>query len=114
MESNIGDPELINRLNTLSEQLSNGLRLMGKFGREYAKAEREYKKELAKNTAILRSKDMPVTLIQLQIYGIDNVADKRYERDMAKVLYNTSQENINVLKLQMRLMENQIDREYRG
>ena len=112
--SNIGDPELITQLNDLNAQLSQGIRLMGRYGREYAQAEHDYKIELAKEAVRLREKDIPVTMIQLRIYGTGDVPKKRFERDKAEVMYDTAKENINAIKLKMRLLEAQIDREYRG
>ena len=114
MSENIGDPELITQLNDLNGQLSQGIRLMGRYGREYAQAEHDYKIELAKEAIRLREKDIPVTMIQLRIYGTGDVPEKRFRRDTAQVMYNTAQENINAIKLKMRLLEAQIDREYRG
>lgn len=111
---NLGDPEMITKLNDLASRLSEGIRLMGRYGREYAQAERDYKTELAKESVRLREKDMPVTLIQLSIYGTGEVPKMRFRRDTAQVLYETSKENINVLKLQARLLEAQIDREWKG
>lgn len=114
MSENIGDPELITQLNDLNGQLSQGIRLMGRYGREYAQAEHDYKIELAKEAIRLREKDIPVTMIQLRIYGTGDVPKKRFERDKAEVMYDTAKENINAIKLKMRLLEAQIDREYRG
>lgn len=113
-EGNLGDPELINRLNELTYKLTQGIKLMGKYGREYAQAEHDYKMELAKEAIKLRNTDMPVTQINLVIYGSGNVPKMRFNRDTAQVMYETSKENINVLKLQMRLLESQIDREWKG
>ena len=77
-------------------------------------AESDYKIELAKEAVRLREKDIPVTMIQLRIYGTGDVPKKRFERDKAEVMYDTAKENINAIKLKMRLLEAQIDREYRG
>lgn len=87
MSENIGDPELITQLNDLNGQLSQGIRLMGRYGREYAQAEHDYKIELAKEAIRLREKDIPVTMIQLRIYGTGDVPEKRFKRDTAKVMY---------------------------
>ena len=110
--SNLGDPMLIQQLNDLSVKLTQGIKLMGKYGREYAEAEREYKVALAKKALELRDKGMAVTLIDKVIYG--KVADVRFKRDTAEILYKTSQEHINALKLQIRILDNQIQREYGG
>lgn len=111
---NIGDPELLNQLNDLNNQLTQGIKLMGRYGREYAQAEHDYKIELAKEALRLREKDVPVTLIQLRIYGTGDVPEKRFKRDTAEAMYNTAKENINAIKLRMKLLEAQIDREFRG
>lgn len=113
-ENNIGDPELVNRLNDLTAKLTQGIKLMGRYGREYAQAEHDYKMELAKEAIRLRNTDMPVTQINLVIYGSGKVPNMRFKRDTAQVMYETSKENINALKLQIRLLEAQIDREWRG
>jgi hypothetical protein len=55
---------------------------------------------------------MPVTLINQIIYGVPEVAKKRFERDIAETMYNTAQEKINTLKLQIRILESQIQREW--
>ena len=55
---------------------------------------------------------MPVTLINQIIYGIPEVADKRFKRDVAETMYNVALENINSTKLQLRILENQLQREW--
>ena len=35
-----------------------------------------------------------------------------FQRDVAKVMYETNQEHINTVKLQLRLLDNQIAREW--
>ena len=53
-----------------------------------------------------------MTLIQQVVYGVPEVADKRFKRDVAEAMRDTAQENINVLKLQIRILESQLSREY--
>lgn len=112
--SNIGDPDMLNKLNDLTLKVSEGIKLMGGYGKDLAKAEREYKVALAKEVVKMRDNDVPVTLIQLRVHGTGEVANLRFKRDFAKAMYETSKENINVLKLQIRLLESQIDREWKG
>ena len=113
-ENNFGDPEMINKLNDLTYKMTQGIKLMGKYGRELANAERDYKMELQKEVLRLRSQGEAVTLIQLCVYGSGDVPKLRFKRDEAQALYDTAKENINVLKLQIRLLEAQIDREWKG
>lgn len=100
----------INELNDLTKRLTEAVRLMGKYGRDYAEAERAYKVALARAALELRAQDMPVTLIDKVVHG--KVANERFKRDTAEVMYKTAQENINAVKLQIRVLEGQIQREW--
>lgn len=105
--------DLINDLNDLCKKLSISGAQMAKYGNELAQAEREYKICLRQHALQLRSEqDMPVTLIDKVVYGIPDVADKRFKRDVAEAMYKTSQESINTLKLKIRILDAQISREW--
>ena len=105
--------ELLNELNMLSDKLTISGRQLAKYGNEKAAAERDYKIALRQEALKLRSeKSMPVTLIQQVVYGVPEVADKRYKRDIAETMYDTCKESINVLKLKIRILDAQINREW--
>lgn len=55
---------------------------------------------------------MAIGMIDKTCYGIPVVAEARFKRDVAKTVYTANLEAINSIKLQMRLIENQIQREY--
>lgn len=55
---------------------------------------------------------MPVTLIDKVIYGEEEVANLRFERDVAEAVYKANQESINVLKLNLRILEGTLQREW--
>jgi hypothetical protein len=55
---------------------------------------------------------MAVGIIDKTCYGIPEVAEKRFERDVAKTVYEANEEAINSLKLQIRIVESQIQREW--
>ncbi len=101
---------LVNELNDLQTQLTQAIKLMGKYGRDFAKAEHDYKIALAEKALELRASDMPVTLIDKVVYG--KVAKERFARDTAEVMYKTAQEHINATKLRLRLVQAQIDKEW--
>ena len=44
--------------------------------------------------------------------AVPSVAEARFKRDMAEVLYTANKEAIQSVKLQLRLIESQIQREY--
>lgn len=102
--------EMINEMNDLTTRLNESIRLMAKYGREYAQTEHDYKIELKKHALIRRDAGMPVTLIDKVVYG--DCADVRLKRDVAETMYRTAQENVNSIKLQIRILDNQISREW--
>lgn len=105
--------DLFNQIQELTSKLNTSISLLARYGKELAETEREYKIMLRQEALKLRSeKGMPVTLIAQIIYGVPEVADKRFKRDIAEAMYNTAQENINSIKLQLRLLENQSSREW--
>lgn len=101
---------MINEMNELNLRLNEAIRLMAKYGKEYAKTEHDYKLELKKRALVRRESGMPVTLIDKVVYG--DCAEQRFKRDTAEIMYKTAQENINSIKLQIRILDNQISREW--
>jgi hypothetical protein len=105
--------DLFNDIQELIEKLNTAIKSLAKKGQELAEAERDYKITLRQEALKLRQeKNMAVTLINQIIYGIPEVADKRFKRDIAEAMYQTNLEYINTTKLQLRILENQLQREW--
>jgi len=105
--------DLVNELETLITRLNNSVKKLMQYGNELAEAEKDYKITLRQEALKLRQeKGMPVTLISQIIYGVPEVAEKRFKRDVAETMRDTAMENINSIKLQIRILESQIQREY--
>lgn len=104
--------DLVNEIQELSKKLSISINQLAKYGKENALAEKDYKVLLRQECLKLRDEGMAIGMIDKTCYGIPNVANARFKRDVAEVMYKTAQENINVIKLQLRLLENQLQREY--
>ena len=105
--------DLYNDIQQLMSELTTSIKLLRKNGNDLASAERDYKITLRQEALKLRSEqDMPVTLINQIIYGVPDVAEKRFKRDIAQTMYDTNQEHINVTKLKLRLLEAQLNREW--
>lgn len=105
--------DLFNELEQKIKELNISIKKLRETGSNYALAEKEYKITLRQEALKLRAeKGMPVTLIQQVVYGVPEVAEKRYERDMAESIYKANQEAINSTKLQIRVIESQLDREW--
>lgn len=104
--------DLMQELNDKVKNLNISVKELRKSGKSYAQAEHDYKVELAKEALKLTEQNMKVGLIELVIKGKPNVAKLRFERDVAKAVYTANLESINSLKLQIRVLENQISREW--
>jgi len=55
---------------------------------------------------------MAITLIDKVVFGDRHVAEMRFKRDVANATYEANKEHINVTKLQLRLLEGQLSREW--
>lgn len=105
--------DLVNELFQKQKELSACIKLLQQNGIKLAETERDYKICLRQEALKLRAeKGMPVTLIQQVVYGVPEVAKKRFDRDVAEAMYTSAQEKINTLKLQIRILEAQIQREW--
>ena len=105
--------DLYNELQQKIKELNISIKKLRETGTEYAEAERDYKITLRNEALKLRAeKGMPVTLIQQVVYGVPEVADKRFQRDVKEAVYRANQEAINSIKLQIRVIENQLSREW--
>ncbi len=104
--------DLYEELQTKRDQLDASIKQLRKNGTEYAKNERDYKVLLRTECLRLREEGMAIGLIELTVYGVPSVAEARFRRDIAKVVYDANQDAIQSIKLQMRLIESQIQREW--
>ena len=105
--------DLYNDLIRLQNDLNISIKKLRETGTEFAEAERDYKITLRQEALKLRAeKGMPVTLIQQVVYGVPEVADKRFKRDVKEAIYQANQEAINSIKLQIRVVEGQLNREW--
>lgn len=95
-----------------TRQLDIAIKQLRSTGTEYAQAERAYKVLLREECLKLRDSGMAIGMIDKTCYGIPSVAEARFKRDIAEVVYKANQEAINSIKLQMRLIEAQISREW--
>ena len=94
------------------QELTASIKKLRTNGAKLAEAERDYKITLRQEALKLRAGDMPATLINNIIYGVDEVAGKRFTRDVAQANYDANKEHINVTKLKLRILEAQLSREW--
>ena len=104
--------DLYSELQRKTQQLDYSVKELRKSGSDYAAAERDYKIALRTECLRLRDSGMAIGLIDKTCYGIPEIAELRFRRDCAEAVYKANMEAINTLKLEMRLIESQIQREY--
>ena len=104
--------ELWEEIQEKQKMLDKAIKDLAKNGYDLAEKERQYKIAVNKKALQLRAEDVPVTLINQVIYGFEDIAKLRFERDTAEVKYNANQEYINTIKLMIRILESQLGREY--
>lgn len=105
--------DLFEQITKLTNELDISVRQLRKSGTDRAEAEQKYKIKLREEALKLRAeKNMPVTLINQIIYGVPEVATLRFDRDVKEAVYQANLEAINSTKLKLRILENQLNREY--
>lgn len=104
--------DLYEQIQRLTNELDQSIKQLAKNGEALAEAERNYKMTLTKKALELKAGDTAVTFISLTIHGIPDVANARFDRDVAEANYKANQEHINITKLKLKLLENQLAREW--
>ena len=100
----------INNLNDLIKQLNHKVKILRQYGKEEAEKTKAYNVALASEITRLKNEGIPSTIVEKVAKG--NIAKIIFDRDIATVMYETAQEDINATKLQIRVLESQIQREW--
>lgn len=104
--------DLMTELDSMKTELHQSMKMLRQNGETLAKKENEYQLIKAKTWRVLKADGWTSTDLASIIKGQPEVAQALFERDNAKVMYEANQEHINVVKLEMRVIENQIAREW--
>ena len=104
--------DLYEEIQRLMAELTASIGKLRANGAKLAEAERDYKITLRTEALRLRASDMPVTLINSTIYGVEEVAELRLIRDIAQANYEANKEHINICKLKLRILESQLKMEW--
>ena len=106
--------DLLSELIRDRELMKTASKQLKERGVALAVAEAEYQTAKAKRALAMQANGQSATMIQLVIKGDEEVSRKLFARDCAEAEYESAREALNVYKLDARLLEAQIDREYRG
>ena len=104
--------DLFNELQDKVKLLDTALGMLGKRGKEHAHSEQDYRIALASKMLIEREKGTPVTIINDLCRGDKDIALMKFKRDCAEVNYKANLEAINIYKLQVKILDEQISREW--
>lgn len=103
---------LMEDMQKLIKMLDASARALSRRGRDAAQAEKEYRMELAKTILRLRAEGMPATVIADVARGDPQIAALKMARDTQEAVYDAAKEYVNVLKIQVRVLEGDISREW--
>jgi len=104
--------DLVTDLQALIVKTNKAVDALARNGVKLAEAERAYRVALRQEILKEREAGLPATLIGDLARGDTYIADLKLARDSAEAVYDANREAINVWKLQSRLMESQISREW--
>ena len=105
--------ELI-ELKKLNDLLTKALEEYKVRGKAYAKAYKDYRMLLSKELLKLKAGGMPVTIAYDIARGTEHVANAKEQEIITECLYKSCQEAINTYKLQIKIIKENIDKEYQN
>ena len=92
--------------------LVNELNSLIKTGKDYAKAYTDYRVALAKELVRLKDDGMAVTIAYDVARGKPEIAKLKFNEIANEAVYKANLESINAVKLQIKIIQNQIDKEW--
>ena len=104
--------ELYQEIQRLNALLDKAISELKERGRSYANAYKTYRMLLAKELLRLRDEGVPVTIAYDIARGDEKIAEAKEQEIITESLYKSCQEAINVYKLQIKIVQEQINREY--
>lgn len=103
--------DLYETLNNLLEQLQTSVKSLRITSTEYAEAYKNYRVLLAKELVRLKDSGMAITLASDVARGNEDIASAKMQEIKKEAIYKANIESINAIKLQIKVVENQITRE---
>jgi len=104
--------DLQNNQEYISKLLEASIKELPKTGREYAEAFKNYRIALAKELIKLKDEGYAITLAGDIARGKPEIAHLKFEEISKEAVYKANLEAINWYKLQLKINDNQISREW--
>lgn len=104
--------DLVTELQYKIQMINKAIDTLAKNGQKKAEAEMTYRIELAKKMLAERERGTPVTIIGDICRGDARIASLKFDRDTREAIYDANRESIMAWKLEAKIMENQIAREW--
>ena len=104
--------DLYNELMQKSKELDISIKSLRKTGNDYAEAFTKYRVELAKELMKLKAEGYAITLAGDIARGKPEIAHLKYQEIAKEAVYRANLESINAIKLQIKLIQSQLDKEW--
>lgn len=104
--------DLVNELNNLIKKLDISVKSLRNTGSDYAKAYTDYRVALAKELMILKEEGYAITLAGDIARGKPEIARLKFKEISTEAIYKANQEAINSTKLQIKIIQEQLNKEY--
>ena len=104
--------DIVNKLQDLIKALNGSIKGLNETGYNYATSYKNYRIALANKLIELKNDGMPVTIAYDVARGDENVAELKFKEISTEAIYKANLEAINAIKLQIKVLENQYDKEY--
>ena len=104
--------ELMQQLQQKLSYLDDAVKQIKSRGSKKAETEQNYRVKLASTIAKLRANGESITLAKDMARGTEEVSQAKYEMEVADAEFRSVLEAIMVLKVQVKVIENQIEREW--
>lgn len=101
-----------NDIEQAMEDLQKSLSGYKEYQKDYAHKEYLYRTALSKELVRLRAEGQAVTHLADIARGMEDIAELRFQRDIAEGLVRSAEEGINFYKLKIREMESQYNKEW--
>lgn len=104
--------EELQQMKQLNDYLTSALSEYKKRGKEYAQAYKKYRMLLSQELLRLKAEGMPVTIAYDIARGTEIVANAKEQEIITECLYKSCQEAINTFKLQIKILQENINKDY--